>query len=267
MFKLTVVDDYKNTELSPIAEVKDDKDFIHFICLEKCSKEEFIKPETPKEIQFTNNTSVFPCVNYNAKVNPEHNRQTYYLSGAQNSGKSYCISLLLKSMYKKYKNEKQIILFTNKDDDEPQFQQKGIAKISKYNLDNEITDLTLTDLQNTITIFDDIDGNQPKIYNELLALADNIILNGRKHDIDILISSHKLADGNKTKYILNNIEFVFVFPISDFFQTNYFMEKYLGVTDTTQRREILEKVRYSRFACFRKFAPRYLVYDSGVILF
>lgn len=262
MYKIIFTTNYKkDNELITIGEY-DDKELLNYICLKPCNIDEYKKSQKIYNIDY----DISPCVNYNKNQEQDINR-SYYIAGASGSGKTYLTSIIVKSMLKKYKNDKQVIVFSNTTDEEPLYKP---LKPLIYNLNNEeaindIDDIELNNLENTITIFDDIDGNKNNVYKKLINLSNNIFVNGRKKHINCIITSHKVAQGIITKFVIQNSQYICLFPLTDKQQFIYYMNAYQNMTKS-ELKEIIDLVKYSRFALIHIHHPRYILHTKGIIL-
>lgn len=269
MYKITVTQNYKkNEKLITIGSYDGPNYDDIYICLEPCNVEEYKKHSKILKL----NQTIKPMINYNPS-DCNYNR-SYYICGASGSGKSYLTSQLLQSIKKKKINKnKEIIIFSHSSDYEEQYAK--IKNVSLYNLDENTEDgkeaiedlknINLNDLEDKIIVMDDIDANKYPIYKQLMTLCNNVMVNGRKLNIEIICTSHKLALASLSKLILANCQYVVVFPLTDRQQTIYYLTNYQNMTKK-EVNDIIDLIQYSRYAIIHIHHPRYILHSHGLIL-
>ena len=139
-------------------------------------------------------------------------RLSYFIAGPPGCGKSTTAADIL-SLFPKM----PIFLFTDLEEEDRAF--KGIP-MRKMKMDADLLDELkpemLTSEGDCWVVFDDIDKiRDPKVSKKVIALMDNIIANGRrhnKHTIHVIATSHSLADYKKTKYMIENCSYWVIFP-------------------------------------------------------
>lgn len=186
-----------------------------------------------------------------------------YISGPSGSGKTY----YAKKYAKKYKNiypNNNIFLFskllTDKSIDD-------IAKIKRIILNQEILNNKIMpeDLKDSLVIFDDIGSiRDPKIKKEVYDIVHDCITIGRHYNIKIIITTHLLTNYKETRSVINECDYVVIFPKSgNYKQIKYFLENYIGC-DKYQINKILNLP--SRWICIRKIYPTCILHEKGIYL-
>lgn len=139
-------------------------------------------------------------------------RLSFFIAGPPGCGKSVTTAQILSLFPNDIK-----YLFTDIREKDRAFKNIDFRKVK---MTKEIlSTLTLDDLTrdgDCWCVFDDIDKIRDPALNKLLiALMDNIIANGRSHgghNINIIVTSHSLADYKKTKYSIENCNYWVIFP-------------------------------------------------------
>ena len=158
----------------------------------------------PKEIAPSESFDMSLCVNQKGL------RDTIYVCGPQNSGKSHVISQYLEDYTRLYPNKK-IVLFSMLDDDPVLDKYKMVKRVDLT--DFEYSPDLLKALRNRLIIFDDVDCiADKKISKEIYQLINEILSNGRKLHISIIVTNHLVTDYHRTRTILNECDTYVVFP-------------------------------------------------------
>ena len=172
------------------------------------------KKEPNKELFITNNDKLLPVMNRQEGGFPNR----VYIAGGTLQGKSYIASKLAEDYHKEFPKNK-IILFSwvNYDDN-----YKNLYKLKafhKIRIDESILEnpITLEELHDSITIFDDIEHFPDKeIRKELERVRDSAVNAGRHENIDVIVCRQNLLEGILTKTCLNSSFQVIGFPHSSF---------------------------------------------------
>jgi hypothetical protein len=193
-----------------------------------------------------------------------------YIATPCEFGKSTYVANLIKEykdLISKTKEEAKVYLFSNTPKNEL-FDSLGIIKVALNQelIDNPIESEELTDgCQPTLVIFDDIDSIiDKKLFKQVTALRDQILQKGRHHNISCICTNHKLADYKNTSIILNEAQYITLFPKATAKKNfAYIMKSYCGLDD--EDIDITYKLP-SRFVTVCKLYPTYILYQSGVYL-
>lgn len=202
-------------------------------------------------------------------------RLTAFIPGNPGAGKSYLANELIELLPRNY----EVLLFTALDEEDGNFQDlKGRLYKIKMTPEN-LKKLTLPVIRqiakNPILLFDDIDKIRDKEVERLtFALLEDALANGRGHrkhdgrgDIHVIVTSHSLNDYRKTKYTLENSDYVAVFPQS---------------TTYAQMRRLFDKIGLNKEMCdevmelgkrglvrrviIKKVAPMYIITGDTITL-
>lgn len=187
-----------------------------------------------------------------------------FASGPPACGKSYWINEYVK-YYKKIFKQKKIFLFTRLEKDITL--EKNIKNYNIITVNNSLVDdpFKLSDFDNSLCIFDDIESSEHKkgtnyIYN----LLDDMCKNGRHHDISVIFANQECRMGNKTKPILTMVTKIVLFPKSGTqYQYNALLKEHMGMS----RAQIARFFNLnSRTAVISRKAPQYILAEHEVYL-
>lgn len=202
-------------------------------------------------------------------------RLTAFIPGNPGAGKSYLSNELIELL----PPDSEVLLFTALEEEDGNFKHLK-DRLYKIRMEPEnLKALTLSEIRkrckNPILLFDDIDKIRNKEVEKLtFALLEDALANGRGHkkhdgegDIHVIVTSHSLNDYRKTKYTLENSDYIAVFPQS---------------TTYAQLKRLFEKVGLDKDMCdnvfrvgkhggvrrviIRKVAPMYLIAGSHITL-
>ena len=138
-------------------------------------------------------------------------RLSFFIAGPPGCGKSTTAADIL-SLFPKT----PIFLFSDVDEDRA-FEGLTIRRMKmEADLISELKPEMLCEDEDCWVVFDDIDKiRDAKTSKALISLMDNIIANGRSHGghtINVIATSHSLADYRKTKYMIENCDYWVIFP-------------------------------------------------------
>lgn len=148
-------------------------------------------------------------------------RMTMFVAGNPGAGKSYLSKEMILSLPQSYK----VLLFTALSEDDGNFRDIGEDRLFKVRMEpDNLKNITLEAIRarckNCILLFDDVDKIRDKTVEKLtFAIMEDALANGRQHrthdgegDIHVIATSHALNDYKKTKYTLENSDYVALFP-------------------------------------------------------
>jgi ABC-type dipeptide/oligopeptide/nickel transport system ATPase component len=190
-------------------------------------------------------------------------REVYYICGPSGSGKSFYARKIIEFIKNKHPN-RQIILFSPKDID-PTLEGIRCQKIDLEDK-NLINDpLTYKEFKNCICLFDDFEGiENPAIKKLIFSLINRIVLCGRDKNINAVITSHVITNGNKYVYFLNECNYLVIFPRCGFdYQIRTRLKNYFGMSEN----EINKVLNLnSRWVCIHIKYPRYIISSDSCYL-
>lgn len=202
-------------------------------------------------------------------------RLTAFIPGNPGAGKSYLANELIEQFPEDY----QVLLFTAVEEDDGNFENLG-DRLHKIRMEpDNLERMTLGNIrracEHPILLFDDIDKIHDKQVEKLVfKILEDALANGRDHrkhdgerDIHVIVTSHSLNDYRKTKYTLENSDYVAVFPQSTtYMQMRRLFEK-LGLD-----KELCDKVVQAgksgavRRVIIHKVAPMYIIIGDEISL-
>lgn len=147
-------------------------------------------------------------------------RLTMFIAGNPGAGKSYLAKEMIENLPENY----DVLLFTALEEEDGNFSDLG-GRLYKIKMTPEnLKKISLTAIRarskHPILLFDDIDKIRDKTVEKLTyAILEDALANGRGHkthdgtgDIHTIVTSHSLNDYKKTKYALENSDYVALFP-------------------------------------------------------
>ena len=160
-------------------------------------------------------------------------RSVWMVCGMSGSGKSTYTAALCKTYHQQYPKNK-IILFSNKKED-PVFDRLSYIDRILINDDLLKDPINLSELKNTLVLFDDVEHNPSKeIAKELIRISDLILQQGRSYRCSFVYISHQSNNYKATRNILNECHHVVVFPaMCTRYSLNYLFGNYFGFDKET----------------------------------
>lgn len=186
-------------------------------------------------------------------------RDCLYIAGPSGAGKSTYAAQYAKEYKSKFPNN-NVILFSPKIDDPVLNELNPIRiRLSDDNFLDEDNSLVVDDLENSLCIFDDIEGiSDKKIKDAVQGLRDQILVLGRSKYISCITISHLITDNKNTKYPIVESQFVTMFPSGGLnYQYTRFLKNYCGLNNK-QIHKILRETP-SRWVTIHKSFPYYII--------
>lgn len=202
-------------------------------------------------------------------------RLSIFIAGNPGAGKSY----LAKDLIERFPPQYQILLFTALEENDGNFSDLN-ERIHKIKMTPEnLKNITLSAIRERtkypILLFDDVDKiRDPKVAKMTYAIMEDALANGRGHkthdgkeDIHVIITSHALNDYVKTKYSLENSDYVALFPQSTTYSQMRRMFEKLGL-----EKELCDKIMKLgksgefRSIIIKKVAPMYIIFGHSISL-
>lgn len=167
-------------------------------------------------------------------------RITLFIPGNPGAGKSYLASEIIESL----PDDTEVLLFTALEESDGNFSSfKDRTYRIRMEPDN-LGRLTLSEIRARVPypllLFDDIDKIRDKeVERKIYALLEDALANGRGHekhdgkgDIQVIVTSHALNDYRKTKFTLENSEYVALFPGSTTYAQLERLCKKIGISQS-----------------------------------
>lgn len=217
----------------------------------------------------------------------KNEKQVYHtlVTGQTGSGKSYvigqCLEQMMKTLLPPLTEEEElyreqddleiaasnIVIFSGSPSDAAlDIVRNGRTPIRMDLKHENLQDIELSDLKNSIVIFDDIEriSFSKKVRDYLVRLRDDMLENGRHYNINMFTVSHNPLGGPLTRVVNSETGYCFIFPrhnagkrLSDY------LDRYV---DLTQQQIDRIKELPSRWVFIRRRFPRYVVYQHGAYL-
>ena len=147
--------------------------------------------------------------------------------GATGSGKSFFIGKWLKEYVKKHPKN-SIFVFSPIRDDSAYDEIKNVKYVK---IDDTLLDdpLDVDEFADCVLVFDDTEAiKQKQICDEITRFRDNVLTTGRHRNITGVVVSHVILNGPQTKHILNECEYITVFPRSNFCAISNLCRRYFS---------------------------------------
>lgn len=193
----------------------------------------------------------------------ETESQVLYICGARGSGKSRYTKNYVNKYIKMFQKNR-VFLFSQKKED---VELDSIKKLKRISLDDSLYEdpIKYEDLHDSLVIFDDVDRiYDVNIKRALKQLQDEIIDLGRSLNISIVITSHDLTDGKRTKTILGSTDTITFFPHSGAkYQMEYLCEKYGNLNKKDLPRI---KKTYSRWCTIFRSYPNIILTEKEAFI-
>jgi len=210
------------------------------------------------------------------KFRGDNGRMTMFIAGNPGAGKSY----LAKEMIKTLPSEFNIMLFTALEEKDGNFDDLPKEHLFKVKMEpDNLRRISLDEVrkrsEDTIMLFDDVDKIRDKKVADLtFAIMEDALANGRGHekhdgkgDVHVLCTSHALNDYRKTKYTLENSDYVALFPGSTTNRQMHTMFEKLGLDKEMCDVMIkMGKRGIVRSIIIHKVAPMYIIFGSNIML-
>lgn len=197
--------------------------------------------------------------NYVHIFNDKAKRETIYVCGPNQAGKSTYVSNYLRE-YQKVHKDTPIYLFSRLEEDDVLDDIETI-RVNCYELEPEYD---IRQYEDSFCVFDDIDQFKNPIGNILVDMINEILCNGAHYNISIIITNHLLSDYKRTRTILNEVSSITMFPYSGCrYQMKNILKYYIGL-EPEQIKKVLNL--NSRWVTIFKDYPTTILYQSGVYL-
>ncbi len=213
----------------------------------------FVNDSLKHFLQYPASTKLFPVV-------PKSKPYTIYITGMRGSGKTYFVKQFLKLNRDK---KRPIIFISPFPDDES---MKGLKDVVPFDIDEVEEELernfTIEDFpENSIVVFDDLEGFGKKKMIKLDDLRDKALTMGRHMGLSVISICHNPMAGNRTKAPIRESQYFVLFPQSNPRDTKVLLSTYAGYN-----KEMIDEILNSgsRFVFVNKNHPKYWVSSSKV---
>ena len=193
------------------------------------------------------------------------------LVGPSGSGKSF----LAKKMLLHDVRNRPVILFSKVRDDPSLKELKKMKSSDKepklvpipiYSDDDLVSLPAENDMKGSICFFDDIDAFTGERAQYLRNYRDSLLEAGRHKDITVMSTSHILSNYNKTRTMLNEAEYVVLFPNSNRRSADMFLKDRMGMTKGDRDHLISRSGSSGRYMIIRMSCPNLMIHSKGILL-
>lgn len=190
----------------------------------------------------------------------KNKRKIWYIAGASGSGKSYTAKIIANNYVKLYP-DRTIFVISKLDEDETLDSIEGdLERLNYQEFDDNPPDIN--EFSDCLIIFDDFDTIQPKkVLDKVLNFIDDISIMGRKHkdgqgNVSMIVISHYLTNYKKTRLILNECDYLTLFPqATSSHALNYVLKNYVGM----DKHDVKALKKLGRWVMIHKMYPQYVL--------
>lgn len=181
-----------------------------------------------------------------------------FISGVQGVGKSWLANEIIKDRLEYYP-DKRVIVFSpfEKDASLDRDIEEKIERVDPWNYETE-------EFANCIVVFDDIDSfSKEPIVAAMYKLCKTLLQAARKQGTDVIFINHTLKNGQRTKYVIQESNYVVVFPnAGNDPQIASFLKDYCGFSKAAISKIV--NIRDSRWAIIYKAYPVYVLTQQTI---
>lgn len=192
---------------------------------------------------------------------PSMETERMYIAGKSGCGKSTLAARYMADYLRMFP-ERKIILFSRHTEEKA---YEGIPH-QAVELNEELVEspIELTEIKDSLVVFDDTDNLQDKkIKKALTLLNDDIISNGRKYNIHCLTLAHQLLNYKESRNLLNEANRVVFFNNGTTYHIKNYLTKYAGVDAQVMKKILGLK---SRWTAISLGFPMYILHEHGAFL-
>lgn len=143
---------------------------------------------------------------------PSEEHEVIFVAGSTGCGKSMWIRAYIIEFMLMFP-ERRVILFSRHDEDPAYAELESVITIDMTSNNEELYETMVESLDESLVIFDDCDRIMDKdIAKFIKRLISDTIMNGRKMNINCIVTSHIVMDGAKTKEVVSQCNKLVIFP-------------------------------------------------------
>jgi hypothetical protein len=194
-------------------------------------------------------------------IDPDQ-RSVYYIAGMSGAGKSHFARGIAEA-YKKLYPSRQVYLISELKEDATLDGSK-IAKPLRISLDSLVEEPPeIDEFSDCLVIFDDYDALSKPYDAVVLKLMKDLLTMGRHTHCSLCICSHHLSNGLKTRLILNESQYLVLYPMATAPKAlAYTCEMYGGI----DKDDVKELKKLGRWVCIHKMYPGFVVSEKKAYL-
>jgi len=244
---------------NPIALIKGDDRNKHvnkFLCVNSGDAKGETKVKLPDDLFF----QPLPDTDKNK-------RKVWYIAGACGCGKSYTAKTIANNYIKLYPNRPIYVVSKLEEDETLDSINGNIQRLNYRDFEDNPPDIN--EFYDCLIIFDDFDTISPKkVLDRVLTFIDDISIMGRKHkddqgNISMVVISHYLTNYKKTRLILNECDFLTLFPqATSTHALNYVLKNYVGM----DKNDVKKLKQLGRWIMIHKMYPQYVLSQQNAYL-
>jgi hypothetical protein len=192
-------------------------------------------------------------------VYPSKNSERVFVAGKSGSGKSTFTAQYIREYTEMYPKRNVFLISTHEEE-----KAYRILPINQIPLDETFLEKppSLTDLTQSLVVFDDTDNLQDKdLQRAVQSLNNDLLANGRKYEIHVITLAHQLMDYSRSRTLLNEANRVVFFNGGSAYHVQRYLKVYAGL-QPKQIRRILDS--RSRWTCMGLTIPNYVVTEHEV---
>ena len=198
---------------------------------------------------------------------PNKQRASIFIAAPSGSGKSTKAKELISDLREKRKDKKRpVIVFTSNEIPDPAFESIENLVVFPFS-DPEFLQVTFDILKDKIVLFDDWENISDKKFEKyVLYFIKGLLEQTRKIGVDVIVISHMIQQGLKTKPIIYECSDYYLSFASNKNACIKFLENYMNL----DKNELKELARYRsvpfRFELFRKSIPLHSIVGNTIKL-
>lgn len=143
---------------------------------------------------------------------PSEDHEVIFVAGSTGCGKSMWIRAYIIEFMLMFP-DRRVILFSRHVNDPAYEELESVIVVDMTPENEELFETTVESLEESLVIFDDCDRiMDTSIAKFIKRLISDTIMNGRKMNINCIVTSHIVMDGAKTKEVVSQCNKLVIFP-------------------------------------------------------
>jgi hypothetical protein len=211
-----------------------------------------------------------PATTYKTRLNeiisilPSDTPDRIYIAGASGVGKSSFSAQFVLEYHIKYPENKIYMYSTHQAEHAYSRLPIEYQELKTLLPDSTPPPPTVQDFKNSLVLFDDVDNLQDKnLQNAVNGLQSDLLANGRKYHVSVMIIAHQLMNYKQTRNILSECYRVVFFPQSSKYHVNRYLKTYAGIQKSDIDRIMNTR---SRWICLQTTVPNIVMAEHDVFI-